>query len=961
MACLRAGEIAAGTLDPAGGAAPADDRVPAARATAGEVVLRVEDLVKTFPVTRGAVLKRRTGTLHAVNGVGFELRVGETLGLVGESGSGKTTTLMEILRMRRPEGGRIEIAGTDVATLAPGSAPARCDRTSRSSCRTRSAPWTRACRSSSCSPNRCGPLGRDRASIRARVRELLALVGLDDTAGARFPAALSGGQRQRVGIARALATEPKLLALDEPLSALDVSVQAGVINLLARLKAELGLAYLVVAHDLAVIRYVCDRIAVMYLGHIVETGETEAVFADPRHPYTRALLSAVPVPDPARERTRERIVLEGEQPGAARLPAGCVFADRCPLYRSAGDTVRRLLPHRAPRARPRARPPRPPVRLPRGLTGPVLRTAGPPHSPPTQKEPSAMRARLALPAALLTAISVTATACQSSSGTGATGSDAKDTPAAASGAADYNPTPYDRIEDGGTYTSAGTFDDQGNPFNVNATLTASRVWSWYNADAITYSPTGDVQYNPDYFSDVKVSVEGGDQTVTLTINPKAVFNDGTPIDWTAIRATWQANNGSDKAYAANSTDGYDRITSVEKGKDAKQAVLTFKGVYPAWSSLFTTFLHPKAATVGNFDKAYVKKAHPEWGAGPYTVGSWDTHSGNLTFVRNPRWWGRKGKLDKRVYVNLESTAAVNAFKNGQLDSVPAVDAESLQQVKGVKGTEIRRGGSPFEYSLYLNTKSPVLADKTVRKAVEESVDRAQIAKIQFQGLDYQEPLPGSAVLYSFQKGYQDNVSAVLAYAPDAARKELDAAGWKPGSDGIRARNGRKLEIGYTLLGDDPLGKATAGALAAMLKQAEHPARHRQGRRGRLRRHPQRAQVRPVPLRQPLHGPVRRPLPVRLLLLGPRLQHHRRRHARAGQGDPRDRPHRRPRPADHGGRQGRARGPAAVRLPPAVQRPLDLRRQEGPRQRRRDHLLQPASGDGGLGEVTSGARSSVGRM
>ncbi|OIK04262.1 ABC transporter substrate-binding protein [Streptomyces monashensis] len=424
-----------------------------------------------------------------------------------------------------------------------------------------------------------------------------------------------------------------------------------------------------------------------------------------------------------------------------------------------------------------------------------------------------------MPVALLAAISVTATACQSSSGPGATGSDAKDTPAAASGAADYHPTPYDRIRDGGTYTSAGTFDDQGNPFNVNATLTASRVWSWYNADAITYSPTGDVQYNPDYFSDVKVSVEGGDQKVTLTFNPKAVFNDGTPIDWTAIRATWTANNGSNKAYAANSTDGYDRITSVEKGRDAKQAVITFKGVYPAWSSLFTTFLHPKAATVENFDKAYVKKAHPEWGAGPYTIGSWDTHSGNITFVRNPEWWGRKGKLDKRVYVNLESTAAVNAFKNGQLDSVSAVDAESLKQVKGLKGTEIRRGGSPFEYSLYLNSKSPVLADEAVRKAVEESVDRTQIAKIQFQGLDYREPLPGSAVLYSFQKGYQDNVSAVLAYAPAEARKELDAAGWKTGSDGIRARNGRKLEIGYTLLGDDPLGKATAGALAAMLKQA----------------------------------------------------------------------------------------------------------------------------------------------
>ncbi|MFY4717319.1 ABC transporter family substrate-binding protein [Streptomyces sp. LaBMicrA B280] len=427
-----------------------------------------------------------------------------------------------------------------------------------------------------------------------------------------------------------------------------------------------------------------------------------------------------------------------------------------------------------------------------------------------------MRTRLALPVALLAAVSVTATACQSSA-KDSTGSDAKNTPKAASSVADYDPTPYDRIKDGGTYTSVGTFDDQGNPFNVNSTLTASRVWSWYNADAITYSPTGEVQYNPDYFSDVKVSVAGGNQKVTLTINPKAVFNDGTPIDWTAIKATWKADNGSNKAYAASSTDGYDQITSVEKGANAKQAVITFKGVYPSWSSLFTTFLHPKAATVGNFNKAYVKKAHPEWGAGPYTVGTWDTHSGDITFVRNPKWWGKKGKLDKRIYVNLESTAAVNAFKNGQVDNVSAVDAESLKQIKGLPGTEIRSGGSPFEYSLYLNSKSPVLADPAVRKAIEESVDRAQIAKIQFQGLDYKEPLPGSAILYSFQKGYQDNVSAVLKYAPDEAKKALDAAGWKPGSDGIRVKDGKKLEVGYTLLGDAPLDKATAGAFAAMLK------------------------------------------------------------------------------------------------------------------------------------------------
>ncbi|MET9148140.1 ABC transporter family substrate-binding protein [Streptomyces sp. NPDC004042] len=428
-----------------------------------------------------------------------------------------------------------------------------------------------------------------------------------------------------------------------------------------------------------------------------------------------------------------------------------------------------------------------------------------------------MRARLALPVALIAAVTVTATACQSSTGTGSAAPGAKNSPTAASSAADYNPVPYDRIKDGGSYTTVGTFDDQGNPFHVNSTLTASRVWAWYNAVAITYSPTGEVQYNPDYFSDVKVSVSGGDQKVVLTINPKAVFNDGTPIDWTAVKATWQANNGSDKSFSASSTDGYSQITSVVEGADAKQAVITFKGVNASWSALFTTFLHPKAATVQNFNNAYVKKAHPEWGTGPYTVGTWDTHSGNITFVRNPKWWGKKGKLDKRVYVNLESAAAVNAFKNGQLDYVAVGDAESLKQIKGLKGTEIRSGGSPFEYSLYFNTRSTVLADPAVRKAIEESIDRAQIAKIQFQGLDYTEPLPGSAILYSFQKNYQDNVSAVLKYAPEEAGKALDAAGWKPGSDGIRAKDGKKLEVGYTLLGDDALGKATAGAFAAMLK------------------------------------------------------------------------------------------------------------------------------------------------
>ncbi|MFJ7910731.1 dipeptide ABC transporter ATP-binding protein [Kitasatospora sp. NPDC096204] len=339
VACHRAQEIADGSLDPAGEAAPVPPAGSGAR-TAGDVVLRVEDLVKTFPVTKGALLKRRVGTLHAVNHVSFELRAGETLGLVGESGSGKTTTLREVLRLRAPEGGRIEVAGTDVATLRSAAQVRELRRDVQIVLQDPTDALDPRLTVFDLLAEPLQAAGADRTAIRSRVPRLLDLVGLDRAMGDRFPAALSGGQRQRVGIARALAREPRLLALDEPLSALDVSVQAEIINLLARLKRELGLAYLVVAHDLAVVRYFSDRIAVMYLGHIVESGATEEIFARPRHPYTKALLSAIPVPDPERERHRERIVLAGEQPSAARLPEGCVFVDRCPLYREADESVR---------------------------------------------------------------------------------------------------------------------------------------------------------------------------------------------------------------------------------------------------------------------------------------------------------------------------------------------------------------------------------------------------------------------------------------------------------------------------------------------------------------------------------------------------------------------------------------------------------------------------------------------
>jgi peptide/nickel transport system ATP-binding protein len=291
-----------------------------------EVVLSVTDLVKTFPVTKGAVFRRRTGTVHAVSGVTFDIRAGETLGLVGESGCGKTTTLMEILNLDRPE---IQVLGQQTM-----------DRTTRKRIRSELQVVFQDPVASLDPRMPVGDIiaepmqvhGYDKARIQQRVPELLHLVGLSPEHASRYPAEFSGGQRQRVGIARALALAPKLIVLDEPVSALDVSIQAGVINLLDRLKRDLGVAYLFVSHDLSVVRHIADRVAVMYLGKIVEIGAVDDVFDRPLHPYTQALLSAIPIPDPPRERERRRILLGGDLPNPAHPPRGCRFHTRCFTY-----------------------------------------------------------------------------------------------------------------------------------------------------------------------------------------------------------------------------------------------------------------------------------------------------------------------------------------------------------------------------------------------------------------------------------------------------------------------------------------------------------------------------------------------------------------------------------------------------------------------------------------------------
>ena len=297
-----------------------------------DAVLRVEGLVKTFPLTKGAIMKRRVGTVHAVDGISFEVKSGETVALVGESGCGKTTTLLEILDLVKPEQGRIVVLGKDTATLG---------RAERKEVRKNlqvvfQDPMASLDPRMPISDILGEPLqynGFSRQQIVERTAELMELVGLEAAHLNRYPRHFSGGQRQRIGIARALALEPQLLILDEPVSALDVSIQAGVINLLDDLKAKLGLSYLFVAHDLSVVRHIADRVAVMYLGRIVEIGEVEEVFNEPQHPYTQALLSAIPVPDPIKERCRHRILLEGDLPSPADPPSGCRFRTRCPLFK----------------------------------------------------------------------------------------------------------------------------------------------------------------------------------------------------------------------------------------------------------------------------------------------------------------------------------------------------------------------------------------------------------------------------------------------------------------------------------------------------------------------------------------------------------------------------------------------------------------------------------------------------
>ncbi|GAA1393294.1 ABC transporter family substrate-binding protein [Pseudonocardia kongjuensis] len=417
--------------------------------------------------------------------------------------------------------------------------------------------------------------------------------------------------------------------------------------------------------------------------------------------------------------------------------------------------------------------------------------------------------------AALSALALVLTACGAGAGTGEvrTGAELSAVPA-------FNEQPYENVRDGGTVTLPlrSDLNPQFNRHQGDTTLDTLTVWRWYNPVLVTFTPQGEPRFNPDYLVSAVDERIGDDTRITYTINPRAVFNDGTPIDWRAFEATWRARNGRDTAYIAQSTDGYDRIASVTRGADDRQVVVTFDGVHAWWPGLFPELVHPAvAADPAVFNQGYLNEPHPEWGAGPYTVAAHDRQNSTITFERNPAWWGRPGKLDRVTLVQMEPTAKINAFRNGQLDATEAESADLLAQARSAPGADVRISARTASFLLTVNSAAPLLGDPGVRRAIMQGVDRGQLVDIAFQGMDYTEEPLGSLMLKPYQEGYRDNLSAVVDGGPEAAAEGLDALGWVPGPDGIRVKDGTPLSITFVQTGDTPASRAAAGALVAMMR------------------------------------------------------------------------------------------------------------------------------------------------
>ena len=383
---------------------------------------------------------------------------------------------------------------------------------------------------------------------------------------------------------------------------------------------------------------------------------------------------------------------------------------------------------------------------------------------------------------------------------------------------DYNSMERDQIKDGGELTlPIYEISEQSNSLHANSVMDTLTLWRWYNPQPVLFDGDGTWHLNPDYLTNVKDEEVDGKTVVTYDINPDAVFNDGTPIDWRAFETTWKVSSGENKDFSVSSTDGYELIESVTAGESDKQAVVTFKQPFAWWQALFNQIMHPSVSDPQIFNEGYLKNPHPEWGSGPFKVDTFDYNSGIVTFVPNEKWWGEKPKLDKVTYRQMESQATINAYQAGEVDAVEITNKDHLAVAKTVKDTTLRATLRPSNYLVTLNAKTPTLEDVKVREAVFTGINRETLAQVRFNGMDYTENLPGSFTLFQNQKGYQDNFGGLVTYDQDKAKQLLDEAGWTEGSDGIREKDGKKLTLRYVTFGDSQLTKSTAAAMQKMLK------------------------------------------------------------------------------------------------------------------------------------------------
>jgi peptide/nickel transport system ATP-binding protein len=723
------------------------------------VVVRVTDLVKTYPLTKGAVFRRRIGEVRAVDGVSFELRQGRTLGIVGESGSGKSTTLHEILELAPPQSGSIEVLGADVAGLNT-----RARRALRGDLQVVfQDPVASLDPRLPVSELIAEPLhanGFDTQRADERVAELLDIVGLRRADANRYPAEFSGGQKQRIGIARALALQPKILALDEPVSALDVSIQAGIINLLLDLQQRFGLSYLFVSHDLSVVKHLAHDVAVMYKGEIVEQGDAERVFGDPQHDYTKRLLKAVPQPpaDVASSAATEQPPTATEQPPGAPPPP------------------------------PQAPPPQAPAPQP-------AQPAQPPR-PDRAGRRAALRIAVALAVIVLL---VTAGVLAIRFGTGRHA-------AAATGAAevgttnDINPQNPATLRDGGNLRLAlSEYPVNFNPLHIDGnTADALTIMKPTMPTAFIIKPDGSTTLRTDYFTKVELT-KTNPQVVTYTINPKATWSDGTPITWEDIAAEIHALSGQDPTYKIASPNGADRVASVTPGVDDRQAVVTFAKPYAEWQGMFAgnSVLLPRSmtSTPEAFNNAELNGPGPS--AGPFVVTTLDKAAQRIILSRNPAWWGEKPRLDSVTLLVLDAAADIPALQNNAIDAVGIASLDDLTIARRTPGISIRHAPGPdWTHFTFNGAQGSILADQRLRLAIMKALDRQAIANIIQRGL-VNNPTPLNNHIYvAGQAGYQDN-SEPAAFNPDQARRDLDELGWKLNGQ-FRQRNGRPLVIRLVL-------------------------------------------------------------------------------------------------------------------------------------------------------------------